>query len=87
VVEGKLFPRFESDDLIPANFQLDSALLAAETTMCFDKMLGRISRFILPTTRRNVCRMPKRSTSDSGEAGCELGRDVAGSVLIRFAPQ
>ena len=48
VVERKLFPRFESDHLIAANLQLNAALLAAETTMSFDQVVGGISRFILP---------------------------------------
>ena len=61
VVEGKLFPWFESDDLIAANFQLNSALLATETTMSFDQMVGRISRFILPTSRRSVRRVWARN--------------------------
>jgi hypothetical protein len=57
VVEGKFFPRLESDDLIPANFELDSALLTAETAVRLDELFCRISRFILPSTRRNIRRM------------------------------
>ena len=39
VVERKLFPWLESDDLIPTNFELDSALLATKTTMRFHQSL------------------------------------------------
>src|SRR5262245_27647405 len=32
-VEGKIFPRLETDDLILSNFELDATLLSAEATM------------------------------------------------------
>src|SRR5688500_7566911 len=36
-VEGKLFPRLESDDLVVTNLELDAALLAAEAAVRLDE--------------------------------------------------
>ena len=43
VVERKLFPRLETDHLVAANFQLDSALLPAETAVRFNQFFRGIA--------------------------------------------
>ena len=43
-IEGKLFPRLESDDLVVKDLQLDAALLAAEAAVCLDEALGLDAR-------------------------------------------
>src|SRR5580765_6502743 len=47
-IEGKLFPRFEADDLVFPDFQLDPALLPAKAAVCLDQLFGGMNRFILP---------------------------------------
>src|SRR5256885_12802464 len=38
-IERKIFPRLEADHRVIFDLQLDAALLAAETTMCFDELV------------------------------------------------
>ena len=40
VIKRKFLPRFEPNDLIAANFELDAALLPAKTAMRFYKAFG-----------------------------------------------
>src|SRR5262245_17863788 len=53
-IEGKLFPRLETDHLVPTHFQLNAALLATKTAMRLNQTLGGIARFVLPAARRSV---------------------------------
>ena len=44
VIEGKVVPRLEPDNLVVFDFQLNAALLAAEAAMGLDQLVGFDSR-------------------------------------------
>src|SRR4051812_9970426 len=56
-LEGKLFPRFKTDDLIFPDLQLNAALLPAEATMRFYQLLGGADGLAFPPSRWNIVRM------------------------------
>src|SRR5215472_14042876 len=56
-IEGKFFPRLETNHLVPAYLQLNAALLPTKAAMRFDETLGWIARFILPAARRCIRRV------------------------------
>ncbi len=53
-VERKLLPRFETDDPILADLELNPALLSAKTAVGLHQFLGRMDRFIFPPAGRDV---------------------------------
>src|SRR5436305_1843938 len=56
-VERKFFPRLETDDLVIPDFELNSALLAAETTVRLNQLLRGVLRFTLPSAGWFVIQM------------------------------
>ena len=53
-VEGKLLPWLKASHAVVANLELNAALLAAETAMGLDQLLGLIAGFSCPAARRGV---------------------------------
>src|SRR5438034_8106689 len=54
MVEWKLFPRLEADQLIAADLELNSTLLTTKTTMRLHQTLSGVARLVLPSPRRGV---------------------------------
>src|SRR5262245_57618463 len=50
-VEGKFLPWLESNDFVVPDFQLNAALLAAETAVCLYQFFRRIAGFTFPPAR------------------------------------
>ena len=51
VVERKIFPGLETDDLILSDLELNAALLATEATVGLHQFFRGVDRFILPIHR------------------------------------
>ena len=56
-VERKLLPGLETDDVVVAHFELNSALLAAEAAMGLHQFFGLVAGISLPASLRHVVQM------------------------------
>ena len=61
VVEWEFFPRFKANHPVAADFELNAALLAAETTMRFHELVRQMPGFVEPAARGRIGRMRPES--------------------------
>jgi len=60
-IKRKVLPGFESNQAIVADFELNAALLSAETAVRLHQLLARFVRFALPSARRLVVQVRTES--------------------------
>ncbi len=73
LIEGKLQPRLEADDLILRDLQLDAALHAAKAAVRLDQTLHR--RLVLPTLDRRVGDVGAVGANVIGDGQVQTGQE------------
>src|SRR4051794_32401129 len=81
-VEWKLFPWLETDHLVVADFQLNAALLTAETTMRLDELLRRMGGLVAPAAGRFILKVRSKAFKGFGLASRRNGHELPLSYAV-----